>query len=358
MNTKEKKLFIIQLSTFCINNCDGCVYTKKERNNLSAFSIEEFENIIQKINYYCDKNNFIPWILLGTGEVFEFDLKTYINIILKYNKSSYIELATTGKNLKFYKEIDNIVEITKDTNIHFIIEFVLDIFNYTEKDLNEVNNQLDYCKKKKLEIHTVLKSSVNYKENLNIILEKLKKLKYKYFIFDYLFLDNKKSNKLMKLKDFIDFFFIAEKKLKDINKNCSSYILNGISTTDEKYSNFSYGYYIDNQQNLFYTFESPFGDFVVSPMNSNIKTILNFKEKFSNIQFYNKLNINYLKIKNQNNNLIQEIDFCKKCQYNKMCPVYFINDLSKFNNIEFNKNYCLGGKQLLDIYEKNVKKEK
>jgi hypothetical protein len=347
--SEDSKVLIISLSSFCINNCEGCTYSKKERDDLFLMPLDKFEKIIKNFSYYCkESNNLIPHFLLGTGEIFNFDLEEYFNIILKYNTKVTIELATTGKIENFNEKLQFLIKKFKNTEVKIIIEFVFDILKNNEKELELIKNSYQLAIKSNFEIHNILKVSLLYKNMTNQIIKNLKFIGVNLITLDYLFLDTSKIFKLMNLKEYIEYFKEVRILLNKENIKIIDFLMDYSDINIKTFENFNYSYYITKDYDLYYNIELPFGEFIVTPLNSNYDKILN-NESINETTFLNKLKtkekVNY----NQNIYNAENNEICNSCDYKYICSSKFIKDISEYNNIEFSKEYCLGVKNLLNL---------
>lgn len=94
---EKNKVFVIEVSNYCINKCDGCIYTISQRKDNFFMSINDFNTFLNFVNIYCE-NRLVPHILLGTGEVLNNFTIDYIKAIEdKFkNKNKTIEIVHNG----------------------------------------------------------------------------------------------------------------------------------------------------------------------------------------------------------------------------------------------------------------------
>jgi hypothetical protein len=348
MNDNQKiKTLKIELSKFCLNNCVACTYSKNDRNNDSLFDLIKFEKIIKNFSYYCEQRGCIPDLQLGVGEVLVFDLNPYFDIIEKYNKKALIELTTTGKFPEFKDKIDELYNRFNNTGIEILIEFGFDLITVVGNELEIIKEAYEYVKNKEIfEIYNNLKISVHHEDKIEEIVKFIEYLGFDLFVIDYIYADNNKINKLMDIYRYSDFY----KNLSSILKEKNIKIMNELTCEYEKTTDYNasskLAYFLNTNEELYFVLEIPFGEFTLNTLNSNFKAILNnnnmSKEKFNNI-----LNVQEKLIHDKNVYLSSnEKDVCFNCEYKYYCPLSLVSEFSKFNNIEFSENYCIGLKNL------------
>lgn len=345
----KTKVYVIEVSNYCINKCDGCIYTIKQRQKNFFMDYKDFELILDFIKEYSDKNNSIPHILLGTGEVLNEFTIDYIEMIEKVfgNKEKTIEIATTGRVEDFEKIIDDINSKIL-SNTHVIIEFVLDGMTKSPEQQSLINKNINYCIETGTDLHAVLKTSVNYLSNKNKIIENLKFYNLKKIALDYVFI--KDTKKLIDFKDISNFFINFDKELKEkTNMEIVNYISDLSDFTENQnylYSNFSF--YITFNLDIDILLGVPFGDLIINKTNSDYHLNLNIK---------NNKNIICNKIKTMENNIYiqnkinsESINLCNSCFHKKSCCIFLVKKVMERNNIEFN-NDCLGGFKILKYFK-------
>lgn len=345
-NIQDTKLFIIEVSNFCVNKCEGCIYSLEDRKKNIFINNEDFTKIINFIKNYCNENNLIPHILIGTGETIVKEIFDYIDIIEKSFEKKIVELATTGKLPNFKENIENIEK--KLTNTRLIIEFVLDGFQNKENIKNNIKNNIKYVNDKNLEIHTVLKTTDSYQENIINIVNNIKDFNLKYITLDYTFL--KSMNKLMSLEDISEYFFKFNEEIKKENIKLINYLEDYKNNEIYQFSNF--GFYINKNGKMDIRLEVPFGDLIINQENSNFDLNINIFENNDTFN-YKRLKINEIKIYNKNKLLSKKIELCSKCQNNKNCSIFLVEKLMEKHKLKLEKD-CLGGKKILDYFRKNI----
>lgn len=341
----KNKVFIIEISNYCINKCDGCIYTTAQRKDNFFMSINDFNIILNFIKEYSEKTNLDPHILLGTGEVLNEFTIDYINLIEdKFkNKKKTIEIATTARTNDFTNIIDNIINKINIDKTRLIIEIVLDGF---QKDIEEqkiINENINYCNIKNLEIHSVLKTSINYNNNIEKIVENIKNYNLKYITLDYVFLNNTK--KIINFNSISDYFFNFDKLLKEkTNINLINYLEDYNYNGEYQYRNF--GFYITKELNIETVIEVPFGDLIINKLNTDYSLNINLKNDIYSVnKIQNLEKLIYL----QNKLLSEKIDLCSSCLNKKTCCIFLVKKLMDCNNIKY-ENDCLGGKKILDYF--------
>lgn len=350
---EQNKLFVIEVSNYCVNKCDGCIYTVAQRKDDFFMSLETFNNFLNFVDLYCC-NKLVPHILLGTGEVLNDLTINYINAIENKfkNQNRTIEIATTGKVQDFKDIMDNILNTIDKNKTRIIIEFVLDGFEKNKESEELINKNIRYCNEHKIEIHSVLKTSINYTNNLDRIVENIKFYELEYITLDYVFLNNTK--KILNFKDVSNFFFEFDKKLiEKTNIKLINYLEDYNYDGNYQYGNS--GFYITKELLIDFIIEVPFGDLIINQLNSNFSLNINLYEN-QNLAL-NKINKMENIIFNSNKIFSTSIELCKNCMSNKTCCISLVKKLMDFNKIEFIDD-CLGGKKILDYFfnEKNIKR--
>lgn len=366
---ENNKLFIIEISNFCLNKCDGCIYTASQRKNNFFMGMNDFEKVINFIYEYCIHSKLKPHILLGTGEVINEHLKEYVFLIEKKFKNikKTIEIATTGKIENFKEIILDIrkgIEDIKKTNL--LIEFVLDGVEKNNDSKKLINKNIKICKDNQIEYHTILKISKNYDVNKELIINNINSYDIETIALDYSFLNNTK--KVLDFNETTDFFLNFDNLLKnkskvkivnylqDINEN--DYFLNEGEETEVIEENNgvvkdnilrrNFGFYITTKLDLEPILELPLGDIIINKLNTNFSLDINLNQDLS-------INLNKIKSLEKktlllNRLYVQKIDMCNSCSNNKNCNIFFVKHLMDYNNIEF-KDDCLGGYKILKHFE-------
>lgn len=350
-NKDKNKIFIIELSNYCINKCDGCIYTVSQRKDDFFMSYNNFDVILNFINDYCCKSNLNPHILLGTGEVLNELTINYIKMIENkfINEYKTIEIATTARGKDFKLIIEEILQNINREKTKIIIEIVLDGFQKNNEEKKIINDNIKICNDNNLEIHSVLKTSINYNENISKIINNIKDYDLKYITLDYVFLNNTK--KLIKFDDISDYFLKFNNELKKQTKiTLINYLEDYNYDKDYQYGNF--GFYITKDLDIETVIEVPFGDIMINKLNTDFSLNINIK---TNDLAINKIKAFEKTVFANNKILSYKIDLCKKCLNRKTCCIFLVKKLMDFNGVGYIQD-CFGGKKILEYFKEEEEK--
>ncbi len=346
-----------EITNFCLNKCNGCVYNEKERNKKMSFPVDKYELIIKAFYEASSDNDIIIKTNLGPAETFfisKEDFKQYIDISYKHfelNKTDYnnlfsFEVNTTLKMKDFKEKFIYLINLIEDKNIDydFLLEFVFDP-TLDEKSLRNIKNNIelisqytnDFESNEKVQfVNVVAFTKQMYETNPELIIQNIKKYGIKRIDLQYIFIAN------YDLPNFEDFYryYLELKKYGDlygITFQNDLYKDNGDHNENEL------RFQIKQDFKAYKAINNPFCDFIYTleePLDFSLITEENVSDYRKKIQkvFINHIINNKIKITDEE---------CLKCNSLKKCFPYYNLNLKKKYGFEHKKDKCFGNYDLV-----------
>lgn len=347
-----------EITNFCLNKCNGCVYDEQQRNKKMLFSFDKYD-LILKAFYLASKDNDITIKTnLGPAETFFItnnDFKNYLDISYKHfnnfdiekeHKLFSFEVNTTLKMKDFEDKFINLVNLIEERNINydFLLEFVFDP-TLNEKNIDDINKKLelvskytnDFENKEKVQlVNVVAFTKQMYETKPEIIIQNIKKYNITRIDLQYIFIA---EYDLPPFEDFYNYYL----ELKKYGEIYGITFQNDLYKDDDYHNENEIRFQIKQDFKSYIAINNPFCDFIYKleePLDFSLLENNNIDIYVKKIQ---KFLINHI----INNKIKINDSECLSCNSLKKCFPYYNLKLKKEYNMEHKKDKCFGNYDLV-----------